>query len=183
MSNFKWNPEVLKDAYAAAGRGLEAATIFVEGAVKETLSVPAPRIRLVDRHGATSYVAGYKLNDPRRFVTPYIKGARESRRTSFRFPQGMMGPPNPIKVRFQTAPAIKGDPPRKLSGELRRSVTHEMLDPMKTFEGGNIPTKGRVGTNKEYARRLEFGPGDHEFLNRTVNKFSPQIQKIIDQAI
>ena len=189
MSNFRWNPQVLADAAAAAGRGLEAATIFVEGAVKETLSVPAPRVRLVGKNGGTRYVAGFKLNDPARMVTPYIKGAAIANATSFRFPKTMkggakrQGPAAPINVQYQTAPAIKGDPPRKLSGKLRMSVTHEMLEPMKLFEGGTAPTKGRVGTNIKSARSLEFGKGGHEFLNRTVNKFGPQIQRIIDDAI
>jgi hypothetical protein len=69
------------------------------------------------------------------------------------------------------------------------SITHEMLEPMKLFEGGTQPTRGRVGTNLttekgfSYPRQLEFGPGGHSFLNRTVNKFGPQIQRIIDDAI
>jgi len=190
LSNFRWNPAVYQEAVKLAGRGLEAATVFLKNAVKETLSVPAPRIAVVDRTGARRYVAGFKLNDPRRWVTPYIKGAKEATITSFKFPKrtkgvqgAMFGPPQAQGIRYQTAPAIKGDPPRKLSGRLRAGVAHEMLDPMKTFEGGAVATKGRVGTNVKYARRLEFGPGGHKFLERTLAKYQPEIEAIIDRTI
>ncbi len=184
MSNFRWNPKVADDALRAAGKGLEAATIFLTGAIKETLSVPAPRISVTDAKGGRRYVAGFKLNDPKRMVTPYIGGAKEATIRSFRFVKaGQLGPPKPITMRYQTAPAIKGDPPRKLSGRLRTSITYEMLDKMQLFEGGTQATKGRVGTNVKYARRLEFGPGDHGFMMRTYRYYRRAIQNIVNESI
>ena len=48
------------------------------------------------------------------------------------------------------SPSAPGEPPGVVSGELRRSMTHEVE---KTPQG----VTGRVGTNKEYAIPLEFG--------------------------
>lgn len=183
MSNFRWNPETFDEAMKLAGRGLHAATVFVTNTVKEVLSVPAPRIAVTDKSGARYYIAGFKLRDKKASASPYYAAGKESAISSYKFPKGGVGPPKRFTIKYRTAPAIKGDPPRKLSGELRRSVTYEMLDPMKTFEGGEVPTKGRVGTNKKYARRLEFGAGGHEFLGRTVRKFQPQIERILAESI
>jgi hypothetical protein len=205
MSNFQWNPRLYNDAIRAAGRGLEAATVFLETAIKETLSVPAPRVLLTDRKGGRYYVAGYQTYDPataKAFFlwpgapprklqpSPYMQGAKVRWASSFVFPKGGHGAPNKIRVHYQSAPAIKGDPPRKLSGKLRSSITHEMLEPMKLFEGGEQPTKGRVGVYGppggkvgKYAKRLEFGPGGHGFILRTANKFRAQIERIVDGAI
>lgn len=196
MSNFVWNPRVMDDAIKLAGAGLEAATIFLEGAIKETLSVPAPRVTLTDKTGARYYVAGFKISDPKRFTSPY-SGGKETYATSYKFPKaGQQGAPNPFQVKYQTAPAIKGDPPRKLSGKLRMSITHEMLDHIRLFERGTAPTKGRVGVYGrpgdkkpgqayvgDYAKRLESGPGDHGFMNRTANKYRFQIERIINNTI
>ena len=188
MSNFKWNPQVEARAFALAGKGLQTATIFLADAIKETISVPAPRVTLTDKTGARYYVAGFKLNDPRRYVTPYVKGARQATLTSYRFPRkpkgasgAPSGPPKPFGVTFQTAPAIKGDPPRKLSGKLRREVQYEMLHPMVTGSGVTMTT-GRVGQNTQYAARLEFGGGLHEYYRRTLNKFRTAIERIMQKT-
>lgn len=178
---FTWNPRVFDDALRMAGKGLEAATIYAANATKEILSVPAPRVRLTDAKGGKYYRAGFKLNDPRRMGPGHfdVSRSREVNERNYKFPKGSVGPPQPVGFTYQTAPAIKGEPPRKLSGRLRQSITYEFLDPMKTFEGGDLPTKGRVGTNVKYARRLEFGPGDHEFLSRMFRERRRQIEQVL----
>lgn len=178
---FTWNNRVIDDAFRMAGKGLQAATIYAANATKEILSVPAPRVRLTDAKGGKYYRAGFKLNDPKRMGPGFfdVSRAREVNEREFRFPKGGVGPPQPLITRFQTAPAIKGEPPRKLSGALRRSIAYEFLDPMKTFEGGDLPTKGRVGTNIKYARRLEYGPGDHEFLARVFRERRRDIERVL----
>lgn len=178
---FRWNPRVFDDALRMAGKGLEAATIYAANATKEILSVPAPRVRLTDAKGGKYYRAGFKLNDPRRMGPGNFDVSRAAvvKERAYKFPKGMIGPPASLEVAYQTAPAIKGEPPRKLSGRLRQSVTYEFLDLMKTFEGGDLPTKGRVGTNVKYARRLEFGPGDHEFLGRVFRERRREIEQVL----
>lgn len=178
---FQWNPQAYNEAMKLAGYGLEAATIFVQNTVKETISLPAPRITLTDKTGARYYVAGFKLSNKNWQQSPYAAGSRQVAAQSFKFPK--LGPPSPVTVGYRTAPAIKGDPPRKLSGDLRRSIQRELLAPMKLFEGETLPTVGRVGTNLPYARSLEFGRGGHEFLNRVVNKYRPQIEAIVANRI
>ncbi len=110
---------------------------------------------------------------------PYLARSRMVTENSFKFPKGGVGPAQLAPITYLTAPAIKGEPPRKLSGRLRASVTYEFLQPMKTFEGGSVPTVGRVGTNVKYARRLEYGPGDHEFLHRVFRERRAQIEQVL----
>ncbi len=185
---FTWNPRVFTDAQRMASMGLRAATIYVSNCVKEILSVPAPRVRFTDKTGAKFYKAGFKLKDKNR-QTPAgnfdINRASIVNERDYRFPKGMVGPPQANMVKYQTAPAIKGEPPRKLSGRLRQSIAYEFLNPMKTFEGGDIETTGRVGVYApagkplKYARRLEFGPGDHGFLARTFKERQAEIAQVL----
>jgi HK97 gp10 family phage protein len=66
-----------------------------------------------------------------------------------------------------------GDFPHLQTGELRRSVTHE-VDESKMV--------ARVGTNKLYARFLEMGTGKMEprpFLERTLEANRPQLREIL----
>lgn len=179
---FTWNPKVYDDAMKMAGNGLRAATIYATNCVKEMLSVPAPRVILTDSKGGRHYRAGFKMNSPQRMAPAQnydIKRSTIANERTYKFPKGGFGPPQQSTLTYQTAPAIKGEPPRKLSGRLRASMTYEFLEPMKTFEGGDVPTKGRVGTNVKYARPLEFGKGDHEFLNRTFRERQKEIEQVL----
>ncbi len=184
---FQWHPRVIDDALKQAGHGLRAATIYFANCVKEILSVPAPRVTVTDSKGGKRYVAGFKLNSPARMTPARNYDITKSRVTSardYRFPKGKrgmpaFGPPSPTTLRYSTAPAIAGEPPRKLSGRLRASITYEFLEPMQTFLGGMLPTKGRVGTNVKYAKRLEYGPGRHEFLNRTLRERKKEIEQVL----
>lgn len=82
-----------------------------------------------------------------------------------------------VKPRFgvpyyrATSPASPGAPPRKLSGELRRSIAWEMRQ---------NDTVGRVGTNLVYARRLE--EQGHTFLTRAVQLYQDEIKTIMGRA-
>jgi hypothetical protein len=191
---FAWNPRVFDDAMRMAGKGLQAATIYAANATKEILSVPAPRVRLTDSKGGKYYRAGFKLSptygpqradvavdNPQRMGPGFfdVSRARFIKEKSYKFPKGGIGPAMEETVTYQTAPAIRGEPPRKLSGALRRSIAYEFLDPMKTFEGGNVPTKGRVGTNIHYARSLEYHRNDHEFLGRVFRERKKEIEQVL----
>ena len=179
---FTWNPRVYDDAMKMAGKGLRAATIYATNCVKEILSVPAPRVILTDKKGARFYRAGFKLNDPRRMGPGNfdVSRAEEVEARNYKFPKGgAEGPPAISTLTYQTAPAIKGAPPRKLSGNLRRRVTYEFLGQMETFQGALVPTTGRVGTNVKYARPLEFHKNDHGFLLRTFTERRKEIEQVL----
>lgn len=186
---FTWNHSAYNEAMKLAGRGLEAATIFLQNRVKEILSIPAPRVAFVDKSGARYYRAGFKLSDRKRLTTIY-KGGKIVQESTYMFPKkGAIGPPKRKLMSYQTAPAIFGEPPRKLSGRLRNSIQREMLGSMQLFEGATLPTIGRVGTNVrsddgyQYPRALEFHRNKHEFLNRAKREFGPQIEAIIASLI
>lgn len=67
--------------------------------------------------------------------------------------------------------APKGEPPYKQTGRLRASMTYE-VDP--------ATLTARVGTNVEYARRLELL--DHPFLRRALDETRPEVDSIIARA-
>jgi phage gpG-like protein len=73
-----------------------------------------------------------------------------------------------------TTPAIAGAPPRKLSGQLRRSITWEYREDIQT---------ARVGTNIVYGRRLELGfPRGHKphpYLSVALERHKGQLATII----
>src|SRR5690606_2259671 len=60
-------------------------------------------------------------------------------------------------------PSKPGEPPHVLSGRLRQSITHQV-------EVGSNYVRGRVGTNVEYARRLELGFIGTDAAGRNVNQ-------------
>lgn len=68
-------------------------------------------------------------------------------------------------------PAKPGAPPRKLSGELRRSIAWEMRQ---------NDTIGRVGTNKVYAKRLE--EMGHRYLTLAVQMYQGEIKTIMGRS-
>lgn len=70
-----------------------------------------------------------------------------------------------------TTPALPGAPPRKLSGQLRRSIAWEMRA---------NDTVGRVGTNMVYGRRLE--EMGHRYLTLAVEQYGAEIKTIIGRA-
>lgn len=186
---FTWQPHAYDEAMKAAGRGLEAATIFVQSRVKEILSIPAPRVTFTNKDGGREFRAGFKLKDKAGIATTIYKGGRIVTEKAFKFPGAKkLGPGTPTPFSYMTAPAIPGEPPRKLSGRLRNSIQREMIGGMQLFEGGSLPTVGRVGTNLRtktgfsYPRWLELKTS-HKFMSRVEAEWGPEIAAIVAGAI
>ena len=78
-----------------------------------------------------------------------------------------------VKYYRATTPAIKGAPPRKLSGRLRASIAVEFNDPKNT-------TIARIGTNVIYGKRLE--DEGHKYLTLMLNKYKGEIRAIAVHA-
>lgn len=82
-----------------------------------------------------------------------------------------------VKPRFgapyyrATSPATPGAPPRKLSGQLRRSIAWEMR---------NNDTVGRIGTNMVYGRKLE--EMNHPYLSLALQTYGNEIKTIMGRA-
>ena len=71
-------------------------------------------------------------------------------------------------------PSAPGEPPRKQTGHLRRSVTREVLP-------GDSPI-ARVGTNVKYGRWLELGTSRMQprpWLVRAFREMYPQVKAIL----
>ena len=93
----------------------------------------------------------------------------------------------PILAYRTTTPAIKGAPPRMLSGKMRQGVTHQMLSPILGLVGVHArsePTKKHpAGFN--YPRHHEagadgnLGDGDHPFIKPTADKYHKELKTII----
>lgn len=111
-----WNDGALDDARERAGKGLAAAAIYLSGRIKEAISIPAPRRKVLGANGIVRYAASTK--------------------------------------------ATPGAPPRKLSGQLRRTITWQWMEKL---------IRARVGTNIKYARPLETWMG-HPFIVPTMNR-------------
>jgi hypothetical protein len=89
-------------------------------------------------------------------------------------PRRIYALPSGIKKYVATVKATKGAPPRKLSGDLRRSISVEFL---KTPDG----TVGRCGSNIKYARRLEYE--GHPFFVPTLTRHRGAIRTIVVGAM
>lgn len=76
-----------------------------------------------------------------------------------------------VKYYRATAPATKGAPPRKLSGQFRSKVTWEM-------DAAGL--EGRVGTNAVQGRRLE--QEGHPYLVPALRRFAGELGQIIAGA-
>lgn len=86
-------------------------------------------------------------------------------------PRALVKPKKGAPYYRATTPALPGAPPRKLSGQLRRSIAWEMRQ---------NETVGRVGTNMIYARKLENT--DHRFLTLAVEQYGPELKAIMGRA-
>lgn len=71
-----------------------------------------------------------------------------------------------------TEPASPGAPPRKLSGQLRRSIAWQMY---------KLNTVGRVGTNLVYGRPLETWMG-HSFLGYTLKRAQGELVTVLGRT-
>jgi hypothetical protein len=133
--------KIKKEVAAAAGKGLNAARIFIAGRIKEALSVPAPRKRVHSLAGHIYYRA--------------------------------------------TTKAKVGDPPRKLSGRFRTSVTSTMID-ANTAEVGAM-ARGDNGFNypkyHEIKQSGHPGSGLHQSFEPTIKQFHTQIVEIVGSPV
>ncbi len=122
-----------------AGAGVKAAAIFLAARLKETVSVPAPRKRVVSGMGDISYRA--------------------------------------------TMRAVRGAPPRKLSGRLRQSITYAMFIPNR----GTKPTAAVVGVKARslkgfnYPKHLERR--GHPFMAPTVRRWRTELRAIVGRFV
>jgi ParB-like chromosome segregation protein Spo0J len=149
-----------------AGKGVAAACYFLQGRVKEVISVPAPRVKLHGHDGAAYYVAGWEKNMPG-ITTRLFTGSRlvKDKKTGI-FKRR--------SVTYERSYAKPGAPPRKLSGRLRTSIAVEV-------QGKKNAAIGRVGTNVVYALPLELG--GHPFLVPTLRQYLTQIRTIVSGRI
>jgi len=134
--------KIAEQVKRAAGKGLNAARIFLTSRIKEELSVPAPREKVVGHAGEIYYRA--------------------------------------------TTPAIKGAPPRKLSGRLRTSITSKMQSETLAIIGASA-----LGMpSKKYPRGFPYplyheepghgkGSGKHPFMMSTYHKYRNEVLRIL----
>lgn len=139
--------KIEQQALKSAGKGLNAARVFLTARVREALSVPAPRTKVMKTDGSFYYRA--------------------------------------------TKPAKKDEPPRKLSGRGRMSVTSSMISPTEAVVGTNVvspPTKRYPGgfrylQHHEVKQAGRPTSGLHKFLEPTVLKYQVQLAIIIGRAV
>lgn len=89
-----------------------------------------------------------------------------------------------------TTRAIKGHPPRKLSGKLRQSITYTIVNPTPMVVGGRKVTGGtaRVGLKARsakgfnYPRHLEKRTS-HKFMIVTVQRYRRDLATIVGRPI
>ncbi len=56
--------QIADEAARAAGRGLQAAAIFLTSRIKELISVPAPRVRVLGKRGKAAGILYYRATTP-----------------------------------------------------------------------------------------------------------------------
>jgi phage gpG-like protein len=86
--------------------------------------------------------------------------------------------------RGRTAESIDGEPPRVDTGRLRASITHRVLS---NTEG----TYGEVGTNVDYATKLEFGYSKangkeswkHPFMQPALDFNERKIERLLEEGL
>lgn len=97
----------------------------------------------------------------------------------------------PILGYRATAPAIKGAPPRVLSGRLRQGVTSKMLTPHIGLVGTHarsLPSK-RYPSGFDYPKYHEIGAaeklggGGHPFILPTVVKYKKELKTLVGAEV
>ena len=161
QANFVWyGGPVSADIDKLFGLGLKAAAQHATRRLKEVLSIPAPRKRVV---------RGIKLRSLKERLAAAAAG---------RF----LKKSQKVIEYVATTPATPGAPPRKLSGHLRRSVTWEINKlpvTLTNYVRFNEMT-ARIGTNVRYGKYLEFAFGkSHEWLLKTILGIRHELAVII----
>ena len=98
-----------------------------------------------------------------------------------------------ILYHVATTPAIKGAPPRKLSGRMQKSVKTMMLTPFVAVMGLSARADKVRGSNDEdgfnYPKFHELGKderwggGKHQFIRPTVIKWRKELERILGAAV
>ena len=156
--------DFLKKMLAILDGRVQGAAQHLVNEVKKTLSVPAPRVRLVNQHGTMYYVAGWKVSDQARPGALSLSSGRTlvKNRVTKQLEER--------RVHYEKSPATPGAPPRKLSGRLRTSITMQKMG----------QAWWRVGTNVVYGRRHEYGT--HPYLSVTLLRERAVLNRILSGA-
>lgn len=127
-----------------AASGTLNAAIFLSARLKETVSVPAPRKRVVNNAGDIRYVA--------------------------------------------TTRAVRGAPPRKLSGKLRQSITYGLVGvtgqatkTTKRLGTAVVGVKARGANGFNYPAFLESH--GHPFMSTTVRRYRADLVTIVGDKL
>ncbi len=56
--------QIADEAARAAGKGLQAAAIFLTSRIKELISIPAPRVRVLGKRGLAAGILYYRATTP-----------------------------------------------------------------------------------------------------------------------
>lgn len=190
----------------ATSRRMDAAAIELTNALKETLSVPVPRlVNRLDKNAAkVRSTQTNKLVYRRATFIKDGKGLTIVKRGAIRTLTNSKG-----KTETYTVPgdyttyrkangdpvfvkrATKGAPPRKFEGRLRAGHTWERRDfvdngAQYAFSVTGPRSSGslfirRVGTNVKYAPVHENGV--HPYFVKTLNRVRPKLESILGQSI
>lgn len=182
----------------ATSRRMDAAAIELTNALKETLSVPVPRLvnRKVKNLNAPGYAKRTFIKDERG-LTMVNRGAvktltnSKGKQETYTVPDGYTtyrkANGDPVFVKRAT----KGAPPRKFEGRLRAGHTWERRDFIDNGAGYAYSVTGpktsgslfirRVGTNVKYAPVHENNA--HPYFVRTLNRVRPKLESILGQTI
>jgi hypothetical protein len=155
-----YNPQAIDAVLAEVNRRLGAGVRVLANGMKQTLSTPAPRVRLTNRFGVTYYVAGWVKGGPGLNKTRTAGSYRKDKKS------GALVRRN---VPYEPSPATPNAPPRKLSGRLRASITSELDKDTMT---------ARAGTNVPYGKRHEMG-GLHQWAMQSVALVRPELERIL----
>jgi hypothetical protein len=183
----------------ATARRMDAAAITLTNALKETLSVPVPR--LVNKNVRMPF-GGRMVKQRRTFIkdgkglTLVNRGALKTLTDTKGRTETYMVPWRDYTIYHKVSGdpvlvkrATPGAPPRKFEGRLRAGHTWErrdFIDNQAAFAfsvtapraSGSMMVR-RVGTNVNYARPLE--QGGHPYFAMTLMRVKPQLEKLMGQ--
>jgi hypothetical protein len=151
--------DLYKTIMDAANRRMDAAAIHLTNSLKETLSLPVPRLLIRGKVKPKYFVKRGKIltqvraSDVYHFV-PYTTSTGKT---------------------VYVEPATRGAAPRKFEGRLRAGHTWERL-------AGRVNSLvRRVGTNVKYARTHE--EGSHPYFTQTLERERTELERLLGQSI
>ena len=143
----------------AANRRMDAAAIHLTNSLKETLSLPVPRLVIRGRVKPKYFVKRGKemVQVTARDVLHFVPYTTSTGKTVY------------------VEPATRGAAPRKFEGRLRAGHTWEKVS------GQPNALVRRVGTNVKYARGLE--EGTHPYFYLTLERERAELERLLGQSI